>query len=330
MTVEMFFRQVWDDFRFQRNNSRMIFGDKEIIEKIWVPDTFFSNEHNSLTKESGVQIYEDGKVLWSQRMQVTFTANGDYRNFPFDSQIFPLKMESFKYKKSDVHYGWLKEGNSVHFASDLDIADLSFPPVHPVQYIRCIKLYTGEYCRVMIKIQVDRISGFYFSILFTPLFLTTILSFSTLWINSNHSLLFILLINLFTIIFKIWFRVTMLPPVGYSVCAVEYIDMCLAITLLVLLDNFIMSLMESPNNPTTSTGIMEFENLNLTEDSNIQVSPQNSPYFGQRCCGIYFNLNRIHDVCKYFIPTLFIVFQICFWLRVTFQEPIEINKTSMN
>ena len=50
----------------------------------------------------------------------------------------------------------------------------------------------------------------------------------------------------------------MIPPVGYSVCAVEYIDMCLSITLLVLIETFIISFMESPNS-TTSAGTLEFE-----------------------------------------------------------------------
>ena len=56
----------------------------------------------------------------------------------------------------------------------------------------------------------------------------------------------------------------MIPPVGYSVCAVEYIDMCLSITLLVLIETFIISFMESSNS-TTSVGTLEFENINLNE-----------------------------------------------------------------
>ena len=268
MTVGMFFSQAWRDNRLQRNSSGMILDDGKAVEHIWVPDTFFSNEHTSLTKEQYVQIFESGEVIWCQRMQVTFTAKGDYRNFPFDSQIFPLMIESVQYFKKDVQFGWIQEeDNSVDYFGNFDggLTDLNIT-IGAAQYISCAGLYE-EYkqCRVNIKLQVDRISGFYFSILFTPLFLTTILSFSSLWVNINHRLLFILLINLFTIIFKIWFRVSMLPPVSYSVCAIEYIDMCLTITLLVLVEIFFMSLMDISNNQTTSKDAMEFENINLTE-----------------------------------------------------------------
>ena len=262
MTVEMYFRQFWQDNRLKRNNPGKILGERDIVDKIWVPDTFFVNEHSSLAKEQFLRIYEEGDVLWSQRMQVTFTAYGDYTNFPFDSQIFPLEFESFKYNAKDLSYGWRNGDRSVQMSPDSSFTDLSI--AGHVQRESVLSLSIGNYSRVWIQIQVDRNSGFYFSILFTPLFLTTAISFSTFWIINNHKLLFILLINLFTIIFKVWFRVSMLPPVGYSVLAVEYIDLCLSITLLVLIETLIMSVVERSNS-TTSTGTLEFENINLNE-----------------------------------------------------------------
>jgi len=322
MTVEMYFRQFWQDNRLKRNNSGKILGEKDVVEKIWVPDTFFVNEHSSLAKEQFLRISAEGAVLWSQRMQVTFTAYGDYTNFPFDSQIFPLEFESFKYNVKDVCYGWQDGDNSVLLNPDSGFTDLTI--AGHAQRENLVSLSFANYSRVWIQIQVDRNSGFYFSILFTPLFMTTILSFSTFWVIINHRLLFILLINIFTIIFKVWFRVSMIPPVGYSVCAVEYIDMCLSITLLVLIETFIISFMESSNS-TTSAGTLELENINLNEESNIQVLQRNSVHSGQRCCGVYYDLGRIHNICKFLIPTLFIIFQVCFWLRVTFQETMELE-----
>ena len=107
MTIDMYYRQFWDDPRLKIDKSLnlpKILGEKEIVEKIWVPDTFFINEHSSKATENFLRI-TDGRVLWSQKMQVTFTSDGDYSRFPFDSQVFPIEMESFKYTAKDIVYG---------------------------------------------------------------------------------------------------------------------------------------------------------------------------------------------------------------------------------
>ena len=183
--------------------------------------------------------------MWTQRVQVTFTGRGDYTNFPFDSQIFDLHIESLKYTTEDVLYGWHPGLISINVSLQSLLLDLRY--VDDTQYSRIIRLQSGTYQRSGIKLQVDRLSSFYFSILFVPLFLTTIFSFSTFWMVGNLKLIFILLINIFTILFKIWFRVSMLPPVSGSVCAVDYIDICLSITLFVLIETFAMTVIENYN-----------------------------------------------------------------------------------
>jgi len=324
ITVDMYFRQFWDDPRLQIDkslNMPKILGEKEIVDKIWVPDTFFVNEHSSLAKENFLRI-SDGEVLWSQRMQVTFTTSGDYSRFPFDSQVFPLEFESFKYTSKDVRFGWKLGSHSVQLSPGLGFTDLSIVGHRQMEVVT--SLDTGDYSRLWIEIQVDRNSTFYFSILFVPLFLITIISFTTFWMDINQRLVFLLVLNISIIGYKLWFRVSMLPPVSYSVCAVEYIDMCLAITLLVLIENIaITSLRHS--SPSTSACHVELENINMDEESNIQVLKPNSVHNGHKCFGIYFDHYRIDSICKFFIPVLFIFLQVCFWIHLATMEKQELE-----
>ena len=74
MTVEMYYRQLWHDPRLvdHHDESQIIVGGRDIAERIWVPDTFFENEHSSESKETYLKI-ENGNIIWSQKMKLTFT-----------------------------------------------------------------------------------------------------------------------------------------------------------------------------------------------------------------------------------------------------------------
>ena len=51
-----------------------IVGGQEIVDRIWVPDTYVYNEHSSQYKETYLSISSEGKVSWSRRVQLVFTA----------------------------------------------------------------------------------------------------------------------------------------------------------------------------------------------------------------------------------------------------------------
>ena len=199
-------------------------------------------------------------------MQVTFTTTpGDYNRFPFDYQVFTLNVGRFGYTVVDIRLGW-KEGNqSVTLGWGLGATDLQIVGHRQKEYFVGPTKY-GNHSLVFIEIDVERRSGFYFSILFVPLFLITMISIAALWIDIKERIIFILMVNLFIIGFKVWFRVSMLPPVSYSVCAIEYIDMCLTITLLVLIEFIVITSLKS-SNPVRGNCNEEHENINMDEVS---------------------------------------------------------------
>ena len=50
-----------------------IVGGQEIVDRIWVPDTYVYNEHSSQYKDTYVGISSEGEVTWSRRVQLVFT-----------------------------------------------------------------------------------------------------------------------------------------------------------------------------------------------------------------------------------------------------------------
>ena len=94
----------------------MIVGGDEISNKIWQPDTFFVNEESAEAKQSFVRIKPSGEVLFSQRINVCFDSNGDFRNYPWDLNSYTLDIESFGYTMKSFKYVWEDAPQSARFS----------------------------------------------------------------------------------------------------------------------------------------------------------------------------------------------------------------------
>jgi len=74
-TVDMYFRQFWQDKRLEferRPNLENLVVGAEYIHQIWTPDTFFVNEktayfHVATTENQFLRILHDGNILRSIR-----------------------------------------------------------------------------------------------------------------------------------------------------------------------------------------------------------------------------------------------------------------------
>ncbi len=70
--IDVYFRQKWIDERLVSNNDIVIIGGQEMVDKIWIPDTFFSSvssiKHVKYpTTNTFVKISPTGEVFMSQR-----------------------------------------------------------------------------------------------------------------------------------------------------------------------------------------------------------------------------------------------------------------------
>ena len=129
LTLEMYFRQIWTDPRLEFSEPKpsrftKITGGREVLEAIWVPDTFFVNELASESMDMAVWI-QDGRITWSQRVRVTcsqLTTGQDFTTFPWDTQLFTLEAESFGYSAADLTYSWEDE-DSFLLSPDINFYD---------------------------------------------------------------------------------------------------------------------------------------------------------------------------------------------------------------
>ena len=73
--MTMYFRQTWEDPRLKFSGADQIVAQGDILDKIWIPDTYFISEKKSniheITKKNYVLIFlPNGTVFFSIRYAV--------------------------------------------------------------------------------------------------------------------------------------------------------------------------------------------------------------------------------------------------------------------
>ena len=127
-TLTLYLNQYWRD-------DRLIFGNKteemtltgEIIDKFWLPDTFFPNDksaylHDVTEKNKMIRLTGDGDILYGMRFTSTLACMMDLRRYPLDIQNCTVEVESYGYTQADVIMRW-KNGR----ASILDLDKVQLP-----------------------------------------------------------------------------------------------------------------------------------------------------------------------------------------------------------
>ncbi|VDH92912.1 Hypothetical predicted protein [Mytilus galloprovincialis] len=90
-----YLRQIWNDHRLKFNYTNITLQlDREEINKLWVPDTFFPESKfeltNSVISNTLLHIHHDGTVVYSLRFHVKFACSMDFHLYPLDNAILPL------------------------------------------------------------------------------------------------------------------------------------------------------------------------------------------------------------------------------------------------
>ncbi|XP_076352471.1 gamma-aminobutyric acid receptor subunit beta-like [Tachypleus tridentatus] len=188
-TLDFYFRQFWTDERlsFKAGDLQSLSVGAEVVDRIWVPDTFFANEksayfHHATTPNTFLRIGHDGRVLRSIRLTVTSSCPMDLQYFPMDRQLCTVEIESFGYTMTDIRYKW-REGNSVGISQDLELPQ--FKVAGHRQSSKEVVLTTGNYSRLALEIQFVRSMGYYLIQIYIPASLIVVISWVSFWLHRN-------------------------------------------------------------------------------------------------------------------------------------------------
>ena len=105
------------------------------------------------------RITSEGDVLRSIRLTVTATCPMNLQNFPLDSQMCTVEIESFGYTMADLKYAWNDGETSVKMSPDVQLPQ--FLVLGHRQRLVEVSLSSGNYSRLLADVMFTRSMGYY-------------------------------------------------------------------------------------------------------------------------------------------------------------------------
>ncbi|XP_048772300.2 glycine receptor subunit alpha-2-like isoform X1 [Ostrea edulis] len=187
-SVDVIFRQQWVDKRLVFNHTKVssLELDQKMIEKIWVPDSFFPKEkrakiHDVTVPNRLLHIYKNGTVFYSMRIEMTLSCAMVLQNYPLDRQVCPITIESYSYTRENIDFHWTSH-------SPVQIPSVSLPQFTMPETVKTTLCETeygevGDFACLLLELRFERNTGYYISQIFIPSILIVVLSWVSFWVD---------------------------------------------------------------------------------------------------------------------------------------------------
>ncbi|HQY19700.1 MAG TPA: hypothetical protein PLX80_02515 [Ignavibacteria bacterium] len=174
----------WFDPRLKHNKKG---GRLEDPQKIWGPFLTFSNRLNiSKSFPEQVTIHEDGTVFYTQRIFGDFTQNLNFREFPFDTQNFVLRLIEISFNSNEISLEPDPEIRS-GVGKNISLSDWKIVNWELSKSEYSIIEDSQKLPSLVFNITAQRESGFYLLIFAIPLILIIMMSWIVFWLPPNLS-----------------------------------------------------------------------------------------------------------------------------------------------
>merc|ERR1719410_42101 len=105
----------------------------------------------------------------------------DLANFPLDSQMCTVEIESFGYTMSDLKFRWEDGNKSVQMSPDVALPQ--FLVLGHRQRLVEVSLSSGNYSRLLADVIFTRSMGYYMIQVYIPSSLIVVMSWVSFWLN---------------------------------------------------------------------------------------------------------------------------------------------------
>ncbi|VDN92500.1 unnamed protein product [Brugia pahangi] len=294
-SLDCYFRQKWLDRRlafemFDKTKDLPI--SNKMLKDIWKPDTYIRNGRHSYLHTLTVpnilfRVRYDGQIHISQRLTIQSRCEMFFKKFPMDYQACPIEIGSLGYFSKDIIYVWKNV--------ELDIAMGDMLQIIYLLKKKKINFFFPFYISVLkVYFKLKRQQSFYILQIYTPCTLIVIVSWISFWINKESSparvsLGIMTVLSVSTLGFS--YR-SDLPKISHSTALDIYIISCFG---------FVFA------------AVIEYAIINHVNTANIRKKNATNV------------VNRIDSASKIVFPSLYILFNIIYWLAFLYWIPDEIN-----
>uniref|UniRef100_A0A914XP29 Uncharacterized protein n=1 Tax=Plectus sambesii TaxID=2011161 RepID=A0A914XP29_9BILA len=115
LRLNLFLRIAWIDERLKfdaEEDTMYVAMSHYYADKIWKPDIYFPNGrsgriHDLTIDNTNLRLYASGQIMVVYRYSLAFSCDMDFRQFPFDTQVCSVILESIKYPVNFVKLSWM-------------------------------------------------------------------------------------------------------------------------------------------------------------------------------------------------------------------------------
>ncbi|VDK54451.1 unnamed protein product [Anisakis simplex] len=233
------FSQIWHDerLRFEQYSSCIenLTLNYLVVDRIWQPMVCFVNSkksdlHSSPTPNTFLLIYPNGTVWINHRLRVEGPCYMDLRRFPMDSQECELILESYAYNAAKVRLKW-RDWDPVRCLQSFDYQRFLYfvfsydsrtrLPDFVLSELKWDKksffYAAGKWDQLSVSFFLTRQYGFYILQIYTPTYISVVMSWLPFWIdrNSQPARFTLAVSSLMALTFQYGSVAKSLPRVGY-------------------------------------------------------------------------------------------------------------------
>ena len=266
---------------------------------------------------------------FSHRLTLTLSCPMSLENFPLDSQLCFIVIESYGYPVQDLFYYWELGEKSVQIAEDFLL------PQHLLlnhSLLTLNKEYaTGSYTQLLVKILLTRQSGFYLIQYYIPAALIVLVSFLALWLDRSATvervaLGFTMILTVTTLMSS---ANNSLPKVSYIKAIDIYLAICFAFVFSVLLEfivgGYIGKRLDRRQKSRIRISQSDCNCVDLSQ-KDAECGKSEDKESEVKCV----NATKI-DICSRFaFPFTFGLFQLIYWLYYWQEKNTNNNMDSYN
>ncbi|XP_033632192.1 gamma-aminobutyric acid receptor subunit alpha-6-like [Asterias rubens] len=251
-TMDLYFRQLWTDERlkFPGDIVDELSLNSEMVDKLWVPDTYFVNEksakfHDVIYKNTLIRIRQNGDILYSTRLTVTASCPMNLAFFPMDQQRCSLKMESYAYSDKNVHYYWMPN-SPINVDPAVTLPQFQF--LGNSHRINLEVYYVGNYSQLIADFYLGREISYYLIQTYMPSTLIVIVSWVSFWIprSSTPARTALGITTVLTMTTLMGNAGSSLPKLSYVKAIDIFLGMCYFFVFAALLEFALVSYYEKP------------------------------------------------------------------------------------
>ncbi|XP_052794160.1 glycine receptor subunit alpha-2-like [Mya arenaria] len=313
-SMDIFLRQKWEDRRLRYGNTSELPWlelDNKMMDRVWVPDTFFPNEkrarvHDVTVPNKMMHVYKNGTVLYSTRLSLTLSCSMQLHKYPMDVQTCPVLLASYGYTTDNVIYRWdgphpvrLNNLEMPHFGAK--VADNAFSE-------SCEESFgENKFACIQGFIQLDRKMGYYIVQVFVPSILIVVLSWVSFWVDHDAvpARISLGVLTVLTMTTQSSGALQSLPQVSYVKAIDVWMFTCLIFVFVALVEYSYVNVVAR----------RALKGHSLARDRALKLQPDNIKQGDQTGESVgNIAARRVDKLSRLLFPVTFLVFNLVFWI----------------